>query len=48
MNDQQGPTLPDDGAEPVELEPKPRVVRLNRRAIFVAGGLATAVILAAE
>jgi type IV secretion system protein VirB10 len=47
MSDQQGPTLPDDGAEPVELEPKPRVVRLNRRAIFVAGGLATAVILAA-
>lgn len=41
------PTLPDPDGEPVELEPKPRVVRLNRRAIFVAGGLATAVILAA-
>lgn len=44
MSDQ--PTLPDHDGEPVELEPKPRVVRLNRRAIFVAGGLATAVILA--
>lgn len=45
MSDQ--PTLPDPNAEPVELEPHPRVVRLNRRAIFVAGGLATAVVLAA-
>jgi len=45
MSDQ--PTLPEPDGEPVELEPKPKVVRLNRRAIFVAGGLATAVILAA-
>lgn len=45
MSDQ--PTLPEPDGEPLELEPKPRVVRLNRRAIFVAGGLATAVILAA-
>lgn len=47
MNDDQGPILPDADAEPIELEPRPRVVRLNRRAIFVAGGLATAVLLAA-
>ena len=47
MNDDQGPSLPDADAEPIELEPRPRVVRLNRRAIFVAGGLATAVLLAA-
>ena len=47
MNDDQGPILPDASAEPIELEPRPRVVRLNRRAIFVAGGLATAVLLAA-
>lgn len=47
MNDQQGPPLPDDRAESLDLEPKPRVVRLNRRAIFVAGGLATTVLLAA-
>ena len=47
MNDDQGPILQDADAEPIELEPRPRVVRLNRRAIFVAGGLATAVLLAA-
>ena len=42
--------FPDGGgspAGPVELDPRPRVVRLNRRALLVAGGLATAVILAA-
>src|SRR5574338_979234 len=33
--------------EPLELEPRPRVVRLNRRAVFVAGALAKAVLLAA-
>jgi type IV secretory pathway VirB10-like protein len=47
MSDDQGPILPDADAEPIELEPRPRVVRLNRRAIFVAGGLLTAVLLAA-
>jgi hypothetical protein len=47
MHDDQGPILPESDAEPIELEPRPRVVRLNRRAIFVAGGLATAVLLAA-
>jgi type IV secretion system protein VirB10 len=46
MSESQGPTRPDAEAEPIELEPRPKVVRLNRRAIFVAGGLATAVILA--
>lgn len=47
MSEDQGPILPDTDAEPIELEPRPRVVRLNRRAIFVAGGLLTAVLLAA-
>lgn len=47
MSDDQGPILPDTDAEPIELEPRPRVVRLNRRAIFVAGGMLTAVLLAA-
>ena len=44
------PELPTRGAEPpppIELDPRPRVVRLNRRAVFVAGALATAVLLAA-
>ena len=42
--------FPDGGespAGPVDLDPRPRVVRLNRRALLLAGGLATAVILAA-
>lgn len=34
-------------AEPIELDPRPRVVRLNRRALLVAGGLLVGVALAA-
>jgi type IV secretion system protein TrbI len=45
MTDQ--PIRPSGEKDPLELEPRHRVVRLNRRAIFVAGGLATAVLLAA-
>lgn len=47
MADPQEPLGGQGEREPIELEPRPRVVRLNRRAIFVAGALATAVILAA-
>lgn len=47
MTDEHDPIQTEEDATPIELEPRPRVVRLNRRAIFVAGGLATAVILAA-
>lgn len=47
MADPQEPLVGQGDREPIELEPRPRVVRLNRRAIFVAGALATAVILAA-
>ncbi len=38
---------PGHDADPIELEPRPRVVRLNRRALFLAGALATSVVLAA-
>jgi len=47
MADPQEPLGVQGEREPIELEPRPRVVRLNRRAIFVAGALATAGILAA-
>ncbi len=47
MTDQQEPVGQDHDRTPIEQERHPQVVRLNRRAIFVAGALATAVILAA-
>ncbi|MCP5057562.1 MAG: hypothetical protein GY937_12675 [bacterium] len=47
MEDQQDPIAPEHDPAPIEQEPRPQVVRLNRRAIFVAGALATSVILAA-
>jgi type IV secretion system protein VirB10 len=47
VTDQQDPSAPEHGRTAIQQELRPRVVRLNRRAIFVAGALATAVILAA-
>jgi type IV secretion system protein VirB10 len=47
VTDHREPSARGSQPAPIELEPRPRVVRLNRRAVFVAGGLATAVILAA-
>jgi type IV secretion system protein VirB10 len=47
VTDQQEGPGPRPDPAPIELGRRPSVVRLNRRAIFVAGGLATAVILAA-
>jgi len=47
MTDPQDPSRPEEPRAPIDTEPRPRVVRLNRRAIFLAGALATSVILAA-
>ncbi len=47
MEDQRDPIVSEHDPTPIEQEPRPQVVRLNRRAIFVAGALATSVILAA-